>query len=98
MAVFAYKGRAGGGAVRGEIEADSRPAAVTALRAKGVIATSVQEKAVKAAAAAAPKKFGGSVKDKDLPIYTPQFSTMAHAGLPTQQGLHNLPAQNDSKT
>ena len=51
MAVFAYKGRAGSGAVTGEIEADSRPAAVTALRAKGVIATSVQEKAVKAAAA-----------------------------------------------
>src|SRR5437867_2083503 len=59
MAVFAYRGRAGGGAVTGEIEAESRPAAVTALRAKGVIATSVQEKAVKAAAAAAPKKFVG---------------------------------------
>src|SRR5438093_1605267 len=89
MAVFAYRGRAGGGAVTGEIEADSRPAAVTALRAKGVIATSVQEKAVKAAAAAAPKKFGGSVKDKDLAIYTRQFATMfknmgAELPLPTK--------------
>src|SRR2546425_23570 len=98
MAVFAYKGRAGGGAVRGEIEADSRPAAVTALRAKGVIATSVQEKAVKAAAAAAPKKFGGSVKDKDLAIYTRQFSTMVDAGLPIAQCLQILSEQNDSKT
>jgi len=72
MAVFAYKGRAGSGAVTGEIEADSRPAAVTALRAKGVIATSVQEKAVKAAAGAAiAKKLGGRVKDKDLAIYNP---------------------------
>ena len=98
MAVFAYRGRAGGGAVTGEIEADSRPAAVTALRAKGVIATSVQEKAVKAAAAAAPKKFGGSVKDKDLAIYTRQFSTMVDAGLPIAQCLQILSEQNDSKT
>src|SRR5437763_257500 len=98
MALFAYKGRAGGGAVTGEIEADSRPAAVTALRAKGVIATSVQEKAVKAAAAAAPKKFGGKVRDKDLAIYTRQFSTMVDAGLPIAQCLQILSEQNDSKT
>src|SRR6266705_1941830 len=97
MAVFAYRGRAGGGAVTGEIEADSRPAAVTALRAKGVIATSVQEKAVKAAAAAAPKKFGGSVKDKDLAIYTRQFSTMVDAGLPIAQCLQILSEQSESK-
>ena len=99
MAVFAYKGRAGSGAVTGEIEADSRPAAVTALRAKGVIATSVQEKAVKAAAGAAiAKKLGGRVKDKDLAIYTRQFSTMVDAGLPIAQCLQILSEQNDSKT
>src|SRR5947199_10322412 len=98
MAVFAYRGRAGGGAVTGEIEADSRPAAVTALRAKGVMATSVQEKAVKAAAAAAPKKFGGSVKDKDLAIYTRQFSTMVGAPLPIAQCLQIPSEQNGSKT
>src|SRR5438270_4524016 len=99
MAVFAYKGRAGSGAVTGEIEADSRPAAVTALRAKGVIATSVQEKAVKAAAGAAlSKKLGGRVKDKDLAIYTRQFSTMVDAGLPIAQCLQTRSEQNDSKT
>src|SRR6267378_2477653 len=98
MAVFAYKGRAGGGAVTGEIEADSRPAAVTALRAKGVVATSVQEKAVKAAGAGAPKKLGGKVKDKDLAIYTRQFSTMIDAGLPIAQCLMILSEQSDSKT
>jgi len=101
MAVFAYTGRAGvgGGVVRGEIEAESRPAVVTALRAKGVIATSVKEKAVKlaAATAGAPKKFGGKVKDKDLAIYTRQFSTMVDAGLPIAQCLQILSEQNDSK-
>src|SRR5919199_741598 len=68
MALFAYKGRAGGGAVTGEIEADSRPAAVAPLR------------------------------DKDLAIYTRQFSTMVDAGLPIAQCLQILSEQNDSKT
>src|SRR5882762_5553441 len=97
MAVFAYKGRAGSGAVTGEIEADSRPAAVTALRAKGVIATSVQQKAVKAGAALS-KKLGGRVKDKAPAIYTRQFSTMVDAGLPIAQCLQILSDQSDSKT
>src|SRR3989454_5744610 len=98
MAVFAYRGRAGGGAVTGEIEAESRPAAVTALRAKGVMATPVQEKAVKAAGAAAPKKFG-VLNDTATPeIYTRQFSTMVDAGLPIAQCLQILSDQSDSKT
>ncbi len=95
MALFAYKGRSGGGAVAGEIEADSRPAAVTALRAKGVVATSVEERKAKAAAAAT--KIGGKVKDKDMAIYTRQFSTMVDAGLPIAQCLQILSEQSDSK-
>ncbi len=98
MAVFAYKGRAGGRQDAGEIEAESRPAAVAALRARGITATSIQEKAVKAAAAAAPRKLGGKVKDKDLAIYTRQFSTMVDAGLPIAQCLQILSEQSDSKT
>ena len=95
MAVFAYRGRAGGGAVRGEIEAESRPAAVSALRAKGVVATSVQQKKAKAAAAA--MKRGGKARDKDLAIYTRQFSTMVDAGLPIAQALQILSEQSDAK-
>ncbi|HEY6114364.1 MAG TPA: type II secretion system F family protein, partial [Candidatus Dormibacteraeota bacterium] len=96
MAVFAYKGRSGASAVNGEIEADNRPAAVAALRAKGVVATQVEEKKAKAAAAAAPK-LGGSVKAKDLAIYTRQFSTMVDAGLPIAQCLQILSEQSESK-
>src|SRR6184192_1317863 len=95
MPVFAYRGRSGAGIVAGEIEANDRPAAVAQLRTKGVIALSVQERQ---AAAAAPKKFGGSVKDKDLAIYTRQFSTMVDAGLPIAQCLQILSEQSDSKT
>ena len=96
MAVFAYRGRSGAAAVNGEIEADSRPAAVAALRAKGVVATAVEERKAKAAAAAAPK-LGGSVKTKELAIYTRQFSTMVDAGLPIAQCLQILSEQTESK-
>jgi type IV pilus assembly protein PilC len=105
MAVFAYKGRAGGRVVADEIEADSRPAAVAALRSKGIVATAVREKQGKTApaattaatATAAAKKLGGKVKDKQLAIYTRQFSTMVDAGLPIAQSLQILSEQSESK-
>jgi len=95
MPVFAYRGRTAAGAVTGEIEADDRPGAVAQLRAKGVVATSVQERQAKAAAT---KRIGGKVKDKDLAIYTRQFSTMVDAGLPIAQCLTILSEQSESKT
>src|SRR3989338_7621774 len=95
MPVLAYGGRSAAGAVAGEIEANDRPAAVAQLRAKGVVATSVQERQAKAAAV---KRIGGKVKDKDLAIYTRQFSTMVDAGLPIAQCLTILSEQSDSKT
>ena len=97
MALFAYRGRSGAAAVNGEIEADSRPAAVAALRAKGVVATAVEERKAKAAAAAGAAKLGGSVKAKDMAIYTRQFSTMVDAGLPIAQCLQILSEQTESK-
>src|SRR5207244_27997 len=95
MAMFAYKGRSSAGAVQGELEADNRLAAVAALRSKGVVATQVQEKKVKAAA---PAKVGGKVKDKELAIFTRQFSVMIDSGLPIAQALNILSEQSESKT
>ena len=99
MALFAYKGRSGAAAVTGEIEADSRPAAVAALRTRGVVATAVEERKAKAAAAATGPgvKIGGSVKAKDLAIYTRQISTMVDAGLPNAQCQQILSEQSESK-
>lgn len=42
-------------------------------------------------------KFGGSVKDKDLVIFTRMFSTMIDAGLPLVQSLDILAKQSESK-
>jgi len=94
MATYAFRGRSGGAVVSGEIEANDRPAAVTALRARGVVATSVQERTAKPVGI---KNIGGKVKDKDLAIYTRQFSTMVDAGLPIAQCLSILAEQSDSK-
>ena len=94
MATFAYRGRSTAGAVTGQIEADDRPAAVALLRSKGVVATAIEERKAKAAAV---KKVGGKVKDRDLAIYTRQFSTMVNAGLPIAQCLSILAEQSESK-
>ena len=94
MAMYAFRGRSGGAVVTGEIEANNRPAAVAALRAKGVVATSVEERKAKPVGL---KKLGGKVKDKDLAIYTRQFSTMVDAGLPIAQCLEILSEQSESK-
>ena len=94
MAMYAYRGRSGGTVVSGEIEANDRPTAVTQLRARGVVATSVQERTAKPVGI---KKIGGKVKDKHLAIYTRQFSTMVDAGLPIAQCLSILAEQSESK-
>ena len=101
MATFAYRGRASGGAVTGEIDAENRLGAVAVLRGRGIIATAVEEKKPKAPATSlfgGGSKIGGKVKDKDLAIYTRQFSTMIDAGLPIAQCLAILSEQSESKT
>jgi type IV pilus assembly protein PilC len=95
MAVFAYRGRAAGAAVAGDIEAADRTTAVAQLRAKGVVATTVQERAARSGGFSLARR-GGRVKDKDLAIYTRQFSTMVDAGLPIAQCLSILAEQSES--
>jgi type II secretory pathway component PulF len=76
MSVFAYRGRTAAGIITGEVEADDRMSVVAQLRAKGVVATSVQEKKPRAGAAILLRARGRRAKDKHLAIYTRQFSTM----------------------
>src|SRR4026208_1072805 len=94
MAVFVYQGRTASGVQNGEIEASDRSAAVGELRRRALLVTKSSEKS-------APKsafKFGGKVKDKEMAIFTRQFSTMIDAGLPLVQCLNILAEQSESKT
>ncbi len=97
MPVFAYSGRTRQGqSVNGEMEASNAEAVVNTLRKQQIITTSVRAK---------PKDieisipgFGGKVSEKDVAIFTRQFSTMIDAGLPLVQCLEILASQQDKKT
>ncbi len=94
MPVFGYQGRTTAGSTQGEIEAADRNSAVAILRAKGVLTTAIKEKP---ASATKEKKAGFKVKDKEMAIFTRQFSTMIDAGLPLVQCLSILAEQSESK-
>jgi type IV pilus assembly protein PilC len=93
MAVFTYRGSGAGGATSGEIEAQDRTAAVGELRKRAILVTKINEKA----GGKTPSKGGGKVKDKEMAIFTRQFSTMIDAGLPLVQCLNILSEQSESK-
>src|SRR6266853_822774 len=92
MAVFTYSGRGTGGTMTGEIEAPDRTSAVGELRKRAILVTKIQERA----GGKSPSKAGGKVKDKEMAIFTRQFSTMIDAGLPLVQCLNILSEQSES--
>src|SRR6266446_6216296 len=93
MAVFTYQGRGAGGTTTGEIEAQDRMAAVGELRRRAILVTKINEKSGGKTAS----KAGGKVKDKEMAIFTRQFSTMIDAGLPLVQCHNILAEQSESK-
>jgi len=96
MATFAYVGKNRQGAIKkGEIVAKTRDEAVEQLRKLNVGVTSLQEKALAQGRLASLS--GGGVKDKDLVVFTRQFSTMINAGLPLVQCLDILSTQSENK-
>ncbi len=97
MATFAYVGRTRQGAVRkGEVTAKSRDEVLALLRKQQILPTSIQQKA-KGLSFSMPRLFGGRVGDRDLAIFTRQFSTMIDAGLPLVQCLEILSMQTENK-
>lgn len=95
MSTFSYKGRNRAGVVvSGKMEANDQPAAVTALRAQGILPTTIRQemKAINLSI-----KFGSGIKTKDLAVFTRQFATMINAGLPMVQCLEILGQQTENK-
>jgi len=93
MAVFAYRGRAAAGVQTGEIEAPDRTTAVGELRRRAILVTQITEKA----GGKSPIRIGSKVKDKEMAVFTRQFSTMIDAGLPLVQCLNILAEQSESR-
>ena len=94
MPAFEYVGKTLNREVRkGEVDAASIEAARGLLRAQKIIVTSIKKKSQ---GLKFPKK-EGKAKEKDILIFTRQFSTMIDAGLPLVQCLGILAAQSDKE-
>jgi type IV pilus assembly protein PilC len=93
---FQWSGKTVKGTIEsGEMVAASRDEVISLLRRKNITPTIVTEKAEKKPLFGG---FGGGVKDKDIVVFTRQFSTMIDAGLPLVQGLEILSEQVERKS
>src|SRR5436309_10962074 len=94
MAQFAWKGKSRGGAVQeGVLVADNKDAVISMLRKQQILVTAVTEKGKEIAL----PKFGGGVSQKEISIFTRQFSVMIDAGLPLVQCLEILGGQQENR-
>ncbi len=92
--VYKWSGKASNGKiVKGEITAASDQDVKSYLRRQRIIPKSISKKSKPLFSSFS----GGSVKDKDLVIFTRQFSTMIGAGLPLVQALEILSTQTENK-
>src|SRR3954471_23295845 len=91
MATFTYTARAFNGDLRtATIDAASRDDVIAQLRKQRLSVVKIDQDAA--------KKIGrGSIKTRDVVIFTRQFSTMINAGLPLVQALTILADQTDNK-
>jgi type IV pilus assembly protein PilC len=96
--VFQWSGKTSRGVMEsGEITAVTKQDVIAQLRKRNITPTVIAEKKAEG------KKFlkflskGGKVGDKDIVVFTRQFSTMIDAGLPLVQALDILSTQVENK-
>jgi type IV pilus assembly protein PilC len=92
MPAFTYTARTSNGELRtATIDAPSREDVVAQLRRQRMTIVKVDEEVKQ-------QKRKGSIKMRDIVIFTRQFSTMINAGLPLVQALDILAKQTENKT
>ncbi len=93
---FVWAGKTSSGVIKtGEMPAGSKDEIISILKKQGITATSISEKK------AGFKLFGPKkqkITEKDLVIFTRQFSTMFTAGIPIVQGLDILAKQIENRS
>jgi type IV pilus assembly protein PilC len=91
MATFTYTARAFNGELRtATIDASSRDDVISQLRKQRLSVVKIDQ-------GASAKVGRGSIKTRDVVIFTRQFSTMINSGLPLVQALTILAEQTDNK-
>jgi type IV pilus assembly protein PilC len=94
MPQYQWKGRARNGEEQtGVMVADTKDAVINLLRAKQIQVTAVAEKGKEFSL----PKFGGGVSQKEIAVFTRQFSVMIDAGLPLVQCLEILAQQQNNR-
>lgn len=94
--IFEWSGKTRKGLIeKGEITANSKEEVLDQLRKRNIMPTLVKQKEKKPLFGGL--SFGGGVGDKDIVIFTRQFSTMIDAGLPLVQALEILSTQVENK-
>jgi type IV pilus assembly protein PilC len=88
-----------GETMKGEMEATTRQAVITRLRAQRIqpVPEKIKEKGRGLTREIKLPSIGSPVKQRDIVIFTRQFATMIDAGLPLVQCLDILQAQTDNK-
>ena len=94
MAVYQWSGKTPKGFIEsGEITASTKEDVIAILGKKRIVPTLITEKTKKSRIS----RLGGKIKDKDIVVFTRQFSTMINAGLPLVQALEILSTQVENK-
>lgn len=94
MPSFEWKGRdRNGNPQSGVLIGDSKEAVIAALRRQQIVVTTVKEKGKEIAL----PRLGGGIREKEIAIFTRQFSVMIDAGLPLVQCLDILGQQQEHK-
>jgi len=98
-ATYQWSGKTTKGAITsGEMVAGTKDEVIAQLRRKNITATVVTEKTETKKGLLSGLSLGGGVTDKDIVVFTRQFSTMIDAGLPLVQGLEILSTQVENKS
>ncbi len=100
MTTFIYKAKHGPDkTVEGELEADSRPAALIALDRMGFSPISVLAKAASASAPRASKSVALPlrVRGREVTVFTRQLASLIKSGVPILRGLRTIVDQTESK-
>jgi type IV pilus assembly protein PilC len=94
MPNYTWKGRTRAGKTQeGVLVAENKDAAIAMLRKQQVTVTMVTEKGKEFAL----PKMGGGISQKEIAVFTRQFSVMIDAGLPLVQCLEILGSQQDNR-
>lgn len=95
MPSFTWKGQTRDGKIKTGVEtADRKEDVMSKLRGRQISKISVREKGKEISI---PQLLGGGVNEKEISIFTRQFSVMIDAGLPLVQCLEILGNQQDNK-